>query len=327
VPVHSDVLQTVCPETPKYLEAQYRCEPNNVMSEKVRQTKLPRFQGNISDVWSNRNKVLKIENVEVAIDKVIANHKVLISEQPSSMVKSSETSDRYVDSENVNITHSLRTTLFVHKKKRLNNSARLRNKNTTTVPLLLTKSSLSDDISVDDDELHWTPKEVLIIILSSSLPVILIIITTAMVIIKANPKCKTSKTEENLEMSGTGSSAQSECSAYTKDNSENLVNFQQRFNQFNPEAQLPHSLETNALYEQSIYGDIKQYDINHNTVQHCQYKAMQDHAPSHDKRPQCNIHIHYNFSYNPPCQCGNKGHCSEFSSDKVHRSDIQQVYK
>jgi len=150
VPVHSYVLQPVCPETPKYLEAQYRCEPNNAMSEKVRQTRLPRFQGNISDVWSNRNKVLNIENVEVAIDKVIANHKVPITEKPSSMVKSSETSDRYVDAENVNITHSLTTNLFVHKKKRLNNSARLRNKNTTTVPLLLTKSSLIDKSSEDE---------------------------------------------------------------------------------------------------------------------------------------------------------------------------------
>ena len=182
MPVHSYVLQPVCPETPKYLEAQYRCEPNNAMSEKVRQTKLPRFQGNISDVWSNRNKVLNIENVEVAIDKMIANHKVPITEEPSSMVKSSETSDRYVDSENVNITHSLRTTLFVHKKKRLNNSARLRNESTTTVPLLLTKSSISDSGPVDDD--IWTSKEVFIIILCSSLSVILIIITAAMVIVK-----------------------------------------------------------------------------------------------------------------------------------------------
>jgi len=178
VPVHSDDIHTVCPDTPKYLEAQYRCKPNNVMREKV----LPRFQGNISDVWSNRNKVLNIENVEVAIDKMIANHEIPITEKSASMVNSSEISDRNVNLEYVNIIHSLRTTLFVHKKKRLNNSARLRNKSTTTVPLLLTKSSLSDSSPVDDDD--WTFKEVLIIILSSSLSVILIIITAAMVIVK-----------------------------------------------------------------------------------------------------------------------------------------------
>ena len=128
MPVHSDDLHTVCPDTPKYLEAQYQCEPSNAMSEEVRQTRLPRFQGNISDVWSNRNRVLNIENVEVAIDKVIANHKIPITEKPVSMVKSSETSDRYVDSENVNITHSLRNNLFFNKKKRLNKSQKLRRK-------------------------------------------------------------------------------------------------------------------------------------------------------------------------------------------------------
>jgi len=326
--VNSEVLPPVCPETSKYLEVHYQCEQNNGIAEEVRKARLPRLQINISDVWSNGDKMLDIENVDAAIDKVIANNHYPITDIPPSKLLSDKSIDKYVNLKFLNNSQSVRTTLVTNKKEFTNSSSeRLRNQNTTTVPLLLTKSSLSDDSSVDDDELHWTPKEVLIIILSSSLPVILIIITTAMVIIKANPKCKTSKTEENLEMSGTGSSAQSECSTYTKDNSENLVNFQQRFNQFNPEAQLPHSLETNALYEQSIYGDIKQYDINHNTVQHCQYKAMQDHAPSHDKRPQCNIHIHYNFSYNPPCQCGNKGHCSEFSSDKVHRSDLQHVDK
>ena len=74
-------------------------------------------------------------------------------------------------------------------------------------------------------------------------------------------------------MSETCSSAQSKYSAYTKGDSENLVNFQ-KFKHFNPEAQIPHSLETNALYEQSMCGDTKQYDTIHNTVKQCQYKAM-----------------------------------------------------
>ena len=150
------------------------------------------------------------------------------------------------------------------------------------------------------------------------------------------PKCITSKTKENLEMSGTGSSAQSECSAYTKGNSENFVNFQQRFKYFNPEAQLPHSLETNSLYEKSR--DTTPYDPNHNIVQHCHYRGMQDlavknrdcAAPCPDKRPQCNIQIHYNIRYKPPpeaCQCGSKSHCSVFRSDIVHGSDIQHAYR
>jgi len=161
----------------------------------------------------------------------------------------------------------------------------------------------------------WTSKEVLIVIPCSSLSVILIIITAAMVIIKANPKCKTSQTKEKLEMLGTGSSAQSECSACTSStniNSEHLVNFQRRFENVNPESQLPDLLGRSGCYEPNVGDDTTLHDPNHNTVQQCEYNAVPD--PSVKSRDcaishsDMKLHCACNIRYNPPaeayqCRC------------------------
>ena len=56
-------------------------------------------------------------------------------------------------------------------------------------------------------------------------------------------------------MSGTGSSSQSECSVYsvsTNNNRQQLVNYQQGFCPFNPEAQIPHAMENNSAGGQYI---------------------------------------------------------------------------
>ena len=79
VAVNSDVLPEVCPETPKYLEAQYQCRSHRQMEEEVRQTKLPELGGNISDVWSDRDMVLDREAVEDAIETVIRNNHIPIT--------------------------------------------------------------------------------------------------------------------------------------------------------------------------------------------------------------------------------------------------------
>ena len=82
VAVNSDVLPEVCPETPKYLEAQYQCRSHRQMEEEVRQTKLPELGGNISDVWSDRDMVLDREAVEDAIETVIRNNHIPITQKP-----------------------------------------------------------------------------------------------------------------------------------------------------------------------------------------------------------------------------------------------------
>jgi hypothetical protein len=96
-------------------------------------------------------------------------------------------------------------------------------------------------------------------------------------------KCINSKSKENIQMSGTRSSSQSECSAYTlsaEANSENFVNFQQRFSHFNPEAHIPNSLENNAVCEQNNSHTIK-FDANQNKPVNAEtcylYSNDQDH--------------------------------------------------
>jgi hypothetical protein len=143
-------------------------------------------------------------------------------------------------------------------------------------------------------------------------------------------QCKTSKPKENMEMSGTGSSSQSECSAYTLStnmNSENLVNFQQRFSHFNPEAQTPQSFDTNSVCGQSVNSDMNLCDQNHNAVKyykcdptlHSTSRSLSHNTPYPELRPNCscNIHIHYNISYSPSTvtyQC----QCSRQNNDFVH---------
>ena len=95
-------------------------------------------------------------------------------------------------------------------------------------------------------------------------------------------RCKTSKTKENVEMAGIDSSSHSECSAYTlysNMKSDNLVNFQQRFSYFNPEAHTLHSFDTNSVCGQSVNGDNSLCDQNHNAVQN--YKNEPSHDPTH----------------------------------------------
>ena len=139
-------------------------------------------------------------------------------------------------------------------------------------------------------------------------------------------------------MSGTGSSAQSECSAYTSStniNSEHLVNFQIRFENLNPKSQLPDLLGRSACYEPSVGGDTTLHDPNHNTVQHCEYNAVPDPAvksrdcafslPDMKLHCACNIHMQYNIRYNTPAeayQCRCESQSSKCNSNLAHCSNM-----
>ena len=148
-------------------------------------------------------------------------------------------------------------------------------------------------------------------------------------------------------MSRTGSSSQSECSANTLSpdmNSDNLVNFQQRFNIFNPEAQTPHSFDTSSVGGKSLHSDTNICDQNYNSLQNYKYepicdptlhstrKAMSCNGPYPELRPHCscNIHIHYNISYRPysatgQCQCSSK--IAGFNTDFLHGDHMQPICK
>ena len=79
VPVHSDVLPYVCPDTPKYLEAQYQCVSRIKIAEDIPQPRFPRLGGIISDMWSDINIMLNIDIVEDALETVMESQQVPIT--------------------------------------------------------------------------------------------------------------------------------------------------------------------------------------------------------------------------------------------------------
>ena len=91
VPVHSDVLPSVCPDTPKYLEAQYQCVSRIKIAEDIPQPRFPRLGGIISDMWSDINIMLNIDIVEDALETVMESQKFPITEQPAMMLVYSKT--------------------------------------------------------------------------------------------------------------------------------------------------------------------------------------------------------------------------------------------
>ena len=162
-----------------------------MIAEEVRLTRLPRLGGNISDIWSDRKRMLNDDLVENALDTVIDSQQVPITEDPVMMLVSSEIRETKNESTNgtsINLTsvNFLSSFYKVKKTTSLNNSPTKTNQreNTTSLPLSMRNSPLSDNNFMNKEIWKWETKEVLIIILSSSLSVILIIITAAILIIK-----------------------------------------------------------------------------------------------------------------------------------------------
>jgi len=272
--VSADILPAVCPDTPKYLEAQYQCISHSQEEERSSQYKLPELGGNISDVWSERDIVLDREAVEDAIKTVIREAHIPVTERPETLSVHSDDIENVFVSSSINSHRTVRkidTSISVEGKK----------ESATTYPLSLAKFPLSTTIEKGDSDWYWTQEEVLIIILSSALCVTLVIITAAVFLVKVKWKSLTlgGKPGDNLEMSGAGSSAESDCSVYTLStniNSENFRNFQQRFHQFKPEAETPHIFDTNSLNDRSACCGNHSGNKNQNipSEQMCMYSAM-----------------------------------------------------
>lgn len=268
VVVNSDVLPEVCPETPKYLEAQYQCRSYRHMEEEVRQTKLPELGGNISDVWSDRDMVLDREAVDEAIETVIKNNHIPITQKPEIIENATDDVNNHSVPISVNSVRS-RTNVS-------NNISVEKKEGAILLSIPVEKSSLHENRLLDDSAWYMIDKEDIIIILISSICVTLVLLCVSIIIVKTY----LARTPvQNIEMSATGSSAQSDCSLSTNTNSDHINNFQQRFHHFKPERESPH--------DGGMYRDIDQCDGNKNTI------TM---LPSH---PHCtgNIHINYNISY------------------------------
>jgi len=306
--VSADILPAVCPDTPKYLEAQYQCISHSQEEERSSQYKLPELGGNISDVWSERDIVLDREAVEDAIKTVIREAHIPVTERTETVSVHSDDIENISVASSVNYIRAVRKTESIISEEREKDPTEANPHNLVNLP----------QIEKGDSDWYWTQEEVLIIILCSVLGVCIVTITAAVLLIKTHTVCLGRKPGDNLEMSGAGSSAESDCSVYTLStniNSENFRNFQQRFHQFNPEVENPHIFDTNSLSDRGVCcGNI--------TEEHqCTYKTTPDtpvgpfpHFPSaipylmpaHPCRG--NLHINYNISYNPvtntcPCQC------------------------
>merc|ERR1711874_20144 len=316
--VSADILPAVCPDTPKYLEAQYQCISHSQEEEGSSQYKLPELGGNISDVWSERDIVLDREAVEDAIKTVIREAHIPVTERPETVSAHSDD----IEIKSIKVLTSVNTDRKLLKKT---DSILCEEDCGTSSLHILPKLSRSETRPKSDSEWYWTSKEVLIIILTSALCVSLVIITAAVFLVKTRTICLGRKPGENLEMSGAGSSAESDCSVYTLStniNSENFRNFQQRFHQFNPEEETPHIFDTNSLSDRSEYNGNHSSDENQNikAVHMWKYGATPNTStvpinpfpsaiPYLMQAHHCsgNIHINYNISYNPvtntcPCQ-------------------------
>ena len=105
VPVHSYVLPSVCPDTPKYLEAQYQCVSHIRLAEEVRQRRLPRLGGNISDMWSDRYIMLNDDLVKDALKTVIDSKHIPITEEPTIVLVSIAVIDANDESTKVPTVH------------------------------------------------------------------------------------------------------------------------------------------------------------------------------------------------------------------------------
>ena len=88
----------MCPDTPKYLEAQYQCVSHIEVAEEVRQRRLPHLGGNISDLWSDRNVMLNDELVKDALETVIDSQQIPITEEPVLLLVSSEIRETHDES-------------------------------------------------------------------------------------------------------------------------------------------------------------------------------------------------------------------------------------
>jgi len=177
--ISTNILPSICPGTPKYLEAQYQCVSHDELAEKVRQTKLPHLGRNMSDVWSDRDILLDIDDVEDAIKTVIRHQHIPITEEPNAISVISTPSDifkRWADpTKVVTSVNSLRPKLKVSEHILLKTSITEKN---VLFSQLQTKPVRDNDL-LNDKSWQLTFKEVLIIILSSSICVIFVIIAVA----------------------------------------------------------------------------------------------------------------------------------------------------
>ena len=171
----------VCPDVPKYLEVQYKCETHVEMISKIKQTRLPHMESNISDVWGDRKTILTFKYVEDAVRSSILNQNIPTTEEPiaNSQRYSNETMKSPLQIEQHLVTNV--NPLNISKVESLRRGETIQR---------IGKNPEHDSLSSPSDNLWFeegwnvTYHDIVVIIISSSISVILMITTISVIIIK-----------------------------------------------------------------------------------------------------------------------------------------------
>ena len=72
IEIHSGVFPTSCPDTPKYLEVQYHCQPPGLQEvHSGENDRMPQISDNMTSVWSSRETSLDSQRVQQVLDTAI----------------------------------------------------------------------------------------------------------------------------------------------------------------------------------------------------------------------------------------------------------------
>ena len=71
IDIHSGVFPTSCPDTPKYLEVQYHCQPPGHEEAVGDNDRMPQISDNMTSVWSSRETGLDSQRVQQVLDTAI----------------------------------------------------------------------------------------------------------------------------------------------------------------------------------------------------------------------------------------------------------------
>lgn len=173
IEIHSGVFPTSCPDTPKYLEVQYHCQPPGQEEAGADNDRMPQISDNMTSVWSSREAGLDSQRVQQVLDTAILSVSQAGGEEEAdkNVTITSGAGLRQLPSDNEpQLTTNTNVSYFYNSSSLTNNNY---------LPL----NNLPADTQ-DVREPVLTRREILIITLTSIVAVILIVIAAVVVIWK-----------------------------------------------------------------------------------------------------------------------------------------------
>ena len=167
--ISTSTFPEVCSNITKYLEAQYECVTEDDNDEEVRARRVPSLGDNISDVWSDSNRLLDSDDIENVLETVMKNRYIPITERilPPSSSETSETTVLPVSTTTtpysvhaLNISHSYHTSENDPYRKEEKLIFRRNPKKSE----LFAENLPPENISLDEEmPLNWNSNEIIII--------------------------------------------------------------------------------------------------------------------------------------------------------------------